>query len=56
MKIALVFMLIIVSVIFWVFNVYLTVNDKRDSKPAFVWKSIFYWIAVVFSFIVGISI
>lgn len=56
MKIALVFMLIIVSAIFWVFNIYLAVNGKIDSKPAFVWKSIFYWIAVLFSFIVGISI
>ena len=52
MKVALVLVLVLMLMLCWLFATSVVVNGKTN-KLAFFIKSIFYWIAVTMSFLVG---
>lgn len=37
----------------WFFGTMLKVNEKADSKAAFIWKSVFFWTAVGIAYSLG---
>ena len=52
MKVALVLVLVLMLMLCWLFATSVVVNGE-NNKSAFKVKSIFYWIAVTMSFLVG---
>jgi uncharacterized membrane protein len=52
MKVGLVLVLVLMLIFCWLFSTSLVVNGE-NNKMAFKFKSLFYWIAVTISFLVG---
>lgn len=52
MKILLVVIFIVIAVMSWIFATSVTV-DGKNTKDAFIVKTVFYWIAVVLAFSIG---
>lgn len=53
MTVLLIFILVLVTLVCWVFGTSLTVNKSANTLISFIGKSIFYWIAIIISFMVG---
>jgi hypothetical protein len=47
------FGIILVLLVSWLFATMTKVNDKANSTAAFIWKSIFYWVAVAVAYSLG---
>lgn len=52
MKIVLVLVLVLMLIFCWIFATSVVVNGE-NNKSAFKIKSLFYWVAVTLSFLVG---
>lgn len=43
----------LVLLVLWFFSTMLKVNNSTDSGTAFIWKSIFFWVAIGVAFSLG---
>ena len=44
---------ILCLLILWIFSTMTKVNESSNSFPAFIWKSIFFWAAIVIAYSLG---
>lgn len=44
---------VLVLLVLWFFATMLQVNDKSQSGTAFLWKSIFFWVAIGVAYSLG---
>ena len=44
---------VVVLLVLWLFSTMTKVNDKANSIAAFIWKSVFFWAAMIVAYSLG---